>query len=124
MDNLRLKRVYDPAGDADGHRVLVDRLWPRGVTKGEAALAEWAKDAAPSPELRRWFHAGGAEWAEFRRRYLRELDAAPEATGGLLGRLGAGEVVTLLFASRDEAQNHAVVLAEYLRSRLCAPKRS
>ena len=123
MDSPRLKRIYDPPDGADGHRVLVDRLWPRGVSKAEADLAEWAKDAAPSDALRKWYHAGAGDWPEFRRRYLRELAENPGATDALVARLRAGETVTLLYASRDESQNHALVLAEHLRGRLSARER-
>lgn len=123
MNTPRLKRIYDPPDAADGSRVLVDRLWPRGVAKAGASLAAWAKEAAPSAELRKWFHGGEGDWEEFRRRYLRELAANPEATASLVDRLRAGETVTLLYASRDEEHNHAIVLAEHLRAQLARPTR-
>lgn len=122
MEQLRLKRAYDPTDPGDGRRVLVDRLWPRGLPKAEAGLSEWAKAAAPSTELRKWFHGGEGDWAEFRRRYLRELGDHPEATDDLVARLVAGEVVTLVYASKDEERNHAMVLDEYLRRRLAGAR--
>lgn len=118
MDRLRLKRAYAEPDPADGRRVLVDRLWPRGLTKADAALDAWAKDAAPSTELRKWFHAGEGDWPAFRRRYLRELADRPDATDELVEHLASGRTLTLVYAAKDEAQNHAVVLADYLRTRL------
>ena len=115
-DHVRLKRAYLPAGPEDGVRVLVDRLWPRGVSKARAALAFWNKDVAPSTELRQWFGHDPARWAEFRKRYRAELKARPEAVEALhaLARQGP---VTLVFAARDEAHNEAVVLRDVLLGR-------
>jgi uncharacterized protein YeaO (DUF488 family) len=110
---VRLKRVYQPPEEGDGYRVLVDRLWPRGVSKGEARLDEWAKDLAPSPELRKWFGHDPARFDEFRRRYLAEL-AAHEDELAELRRRARGETVTLVYGARDEQHNDAVVLAELL----------
>ena len=110
---MRLRRIYEPAQADDGLRVLVDRLWPRGLKKEQAAVDLWLKEAAPSDELRRWFGHQSERWEEFRRRYRQELEAAPEALSPLLERLRAGEAVTLLYAARDEARNNAVVLREY-----------
>ena len=110
------KRVYEAPSRADGTRVLVDRLWPRGLTKTEAALHAWLKDLAPSDELRTWFHAHPDSWPQFRRRYLMELKR-PEAAEplGELHRLATGRKrLTLLFASRNEDRNNAVVLKELL----------
>lgn len=118
MPQLRIKRAYAPPEPEDGKRILVDRLWPRGLAKPDAALDDWAKDAAPSTELRKWFHDGQGDWAEFRRRYLRELAGRRHATDQLVALLQSGETVTLVYAARDEQQNHARVLAEYLRRRL------
>lgn len=117
VGSVRIKRVYEAPGAGDGHRVLVDRLWPRGMAKGAGAMDGWAKGAAPSAELRRWYHADRSRWAEFRERYLEELRAAPGATDELAERVRTGGTVTLLYAARDEAQNHAMVLAEFLKSR-------
>ncbi len=115
-DHIRLKRVYLPASPEDGVRVLVDRLWPRGVSKVRAALAFWNKDVAPSTELRKWFGHDPARWAEFRERYRAELKANPEAVEAL-GALARQGRVTLVFGARDEAHNEAVVLREVLLSR-------
>ena len=111
-----IKRVYEPASPSDGARVLVDRLWPRGLTKATAALDAWLRDLAPSHELRRWYHARPGEWARFRKRYLEEL-SHPDAEAALR-RLyqfaGKRKRLTLLFASKNETRNNAVVLKELL----------
>ena len=114
--HLTLKRAYEPAADDDGRRVLVDRLWPRGLEKHRAAIAEWNKDVAPSPALRKWFNHDPARWLEFRRRYAEELRVNPAVRR--LHDIAADEPVTLLYGARDEKHNHALVLAEYLRSEL------
>ncbi|HET8528770.1 MAG TPA: DUF488 family protein [Gaiellaceae bacterium] len=111
---VRLKRAYEPAEPADGHRVLVDRLWPRGVSKQDAKIDEWAKELAPSPELRRWFGHDPARFEEFRRRYRDELTAQDEPLR-TLGRRARGGTVTLVYGARDTEHNGAVVLAELLR---------
>lgn len=111
-----LKRIYEPAAQDDGARVLVDRLWPRGLSKERAAVDCWLRDLAPSDALRKWFHGGRGTWAEFRKRYLREL-AHPEvaqALGELYRLAGERNRVTLLFSSRNEEQNNATVLKELL----------
>lgn len=111
---LRIKRIYEePSGD-DGQRVLVDRLWPRGVRRETAALSHWLKDIAPSPGLRKWFDHDPARWTEFKIRYRLEL-AAKEAVVGQLVRLLETGDVTLLYAARDPTFNHAAALADYLR---------
>lgn len=112
---LKLKRVYDPPGPDDGVRVLVDRLWPRGVSKERAALDLWLKDIAPSDGLRRWFAHDLAKWPEFQERYRLELQANDEAVSRLRD-LTSGQTVTLLFGARDEEHNEAVVLRRYLGS--------
>ncbi|MFF8268806.1 DUF488 domain-containing protein [Streptomyces sp. NPDC016562] len=115
---IRLRRVYDPPEpQADGVRVLVDRLWPRGLSKEAAAVEEWPKVVAPSTELRKWFHGGGSA-AEFRARYEAEL-AEPEAAAELarLRELAGAGPVTLLTAVKDPATSHAAVLAELLGAR-------
>jgi uncharacterized protein YeaO (DUF488 family) len=111
---VRTKRVYEPPAAADGCRVLVDRLWPRGLRREDAAVALWLREAAPSPELRRWFHAEPDRWDEFRRRYRQELAARPQVLEPVRTRLAAGEAVTLLYASRDPVRNNAAALAEVL----------
>ena len=111
-----IKRVYEAVSPADGARVLVDRLWPRGLTKAGAALDEWLRDLAPSDELRRWYHARPDQWASFRRKYLKEL-SHPEAEKALRQLYQISHQrkrVTLLFASRNETRNNAVVLKELL----------
>lgn len=115
-DHIRLKRVYLPACPEDGVRVLVDRLWPRGVSKVRAALTFWNKDVPPSTKLRQWFGHDPARWAEFCKRYRAELEANPEAVEALGGLARQGRV-TLVFGARDEAHNEAVVLREVLLGR-------
>jgi uncharacterized protein YeaO (DUF488 family) len=110
---IKLKRVYQPRSPDDGLRVLVDRLWPRGVTKQDAAADLWLKDAAPSPALRRWYGHDPRRWERFRASYRREL-AQPPKTLHALDHLRRRQPVTLLFAAADEAHSHAVVLREVL----------
>jgi uncharacterized protein YeaO (DUF488 family) len=111
---LSLKRAYEPAGEADGIRVLVDRLWPRGLDKQHAAIDEWLKDVAPSSELRKWFGHDSKRWAEFRRRYLDEL-AGNEATEHLRELVRQHHHVTLVYGARDTEHNQAVVLRDFLQ---------
>jgi len=111
-----LKRVYEPAAASDGYRVLVDRLWPRGVSKERAELDEWAKDVAPSPGLRTEWHHAPDRFDEFAARYRAELDEH-EAARALLALGERHDRVTLLFGARDEHVNHAAVLLEWLRER-------
>ena len=122
---VRCKRVYEAVTAADGQRVLVDRLWPRGCRKESLALADWAKDAAPSPELRKQFCHEVELFDEFRLLYRAELAAHPAHWLGLLERARNGDL-TLLFAARDEVHNNAVVLAEFLEEELerCGPPSS
>ncbi|MFP4537157.1 MAG: DUF488 domain-containing protein [Dichotomicrobium sp.] len=114
--DIFLKRAQDAAERGDGTRVLVDRLWPRGIRKDDARIDDWAKDVAPSTELRKWFGHDPARWDEFRARYREELDDAPEAIDRLLGYLDRGPV-TLVFAAKDREHNQAVVLREVLSER-------
>ncbi|MGQ7249156.1 DUF488 domain-containing protein [Halomonas sp. V046] len=111
---IYLKRAFDDAAVADGYRVLVDRLWPRGVAKQDAAIDAWPKAIAPSDELRQRFHAGELDWADFRRRYLADLKACREELRDVLTSAGRGPL-TLVFASKDERHNNAVVVRQYLR---------
>ncbi|MGB9234327.1 MAG: DUF488 family protein [Terriglobales bacterium] len=114
--NVALKRVYDPVAAADGVRVLVDRLWPRGLTKEAAAAKYWLRDLAPSTELRQWFHANPEGWAQFRKRYLKEL-VSPKASAAvekLYELAGGKQKLTLLYASRNQERNNATVLKELL----------
>ncbi len=110
---FRIKRVYDAASPDDGYRVLVDRLWPRGITRERAALDAWLKDAAPSPALRTEWHHDPGRFDEFAERYRSELDASP-AVAELVGLARTLGTVTLLFAARDPEVNHAAVLRAYL----------
>jgi uncharacterized protein YeaO (DUF488 family) len=112
-DNVRIKRAYGPPSRSDGTRVLVDRLWPRGVKKTEAKIDEWMKEIAPTTELRKWFSHDPARWHEFRRRYTAEVRQHPEELNRLriLARQGP---LTLVYAPHDEAHNDAVVLKKLL----------
>lgn len=111
-----LKRVYEPPSADDGQRILVDRLWPRGLTKEKADVDLWLKEIAPSTELRRWFDHDPAKWAEFQIRYRAELDANAEVVGALKAALKSGPA-TLVYGAHDEIHNDAVVLADYLSGR-------
>lgn len=113
---LLIKRIYEPPSEGDGQRVLVDRIWPRGVKREEAHLTEWVKEIAPSDALRRWFAHDPARFAEFRVRYREELDHNTDEVARLRALTGQGKT-TLLYAARDEARNNAVVLAHYLEGR-------
>lgn len=113
---IAVKRVYAPALADDGVRVLVDRLWPRGLSRDKAAVHHWLKELAPSPQLRHWFGHDPKRWDEFRRRYAAELDARPDAVAGLQA-LCAAESVTLVYAAKDESRNNAVALRDYLAER-------
>jgi uncharacterized protein YeaO (DUF488 family) len=112
--DIAVKRVYEAPEKADGQRVLVDRIWPRGVSKKDAALTVWLKEIAPTDELRKWFGHEPERWPEFQKRYRAELDANGEAVAQLRALLGKG-TVTLLYGAHDEAHNNAVALAGYLR---------
>ncbi|HTT94879.1 MAG TPA: DUF488 family protein [Solirubrobacterales bacterium] len=112
--DVRLKRAYEPAEPGDGYRVLIDRLWPRGVSRDAARLDEWDRDLAPSTELRRWFGHDPARFEEFRRRYLGELRDRRPALAALRRRAREG-TLTLVFGAKDTEHNDAVVLAEALR---------
>ncbi|HYW04148.1 MAG TPA: DUF488 family protein [Gammaproteobacteria bacterium] len=115
--DIRIKRVYEPPDPGDGCRVLVDRLWPRGLRKADAAIDAWLRDLAPSRELRKWFGHAPERWPEFRERYLAELRRGPGIPDWLLERARAGPV-TLLFAAREAERNNASVLREHLAGRL------
>ncbi len=111
------KRIYEPANPADGYRVLVDRLWPRGVRKGQAALDHWARELAPSTRLREWLHEDMERWSEFCRRYRLEL-RTQSASLNALRKHAAERRVTLLYAAKDAQRNHAKVLREVLAAPL------
>jgi uncharacterized protein YeaO (DUF488 family) len=114
--DIRLKRAYQPAAADDGTRILVDRLWPRGLKKSDAAIDRWLKDIAPSTALRKWFAHDPARWPEFRRRYAAEIRRHPDQLAELrtIARKGP---VTLIFSARDELRNDAVVLRNVLLGR-------
>jgi len=113
MAEIRMKRAYEKPASDDGLRVLVERLWPRGLSKERAAVDLWMKDVAPSPELRRWFNHDPAKWNEFQRRYRAELRQNRDAVDGLREKCGDG-TVTLVYAARDEQHNGALVLKDFL----------
>lgn len=113
MTKFVTKRIYEPASESDGYRVLVDRLWPRGVSKEQAALDEWAKNIAPSTELRKWFGHDRAKFAEFSERYIEEVKQNSEAPGSI-AEWRKRPVVTILYGARDKTDNEAVVLRNYL----------
>ncbi len=114
---IRLKRVYETASKDDGHRFLVERLWPRGLKKADAHLDGWLKEIAPSPELRVWFGHDAAKWSVFCRRYFTELDSKPEIWEPLI-RAAKHHRVTLVFSSHDLGHNNAVALKQYLGQKL------
>lgn len=116
MGAIRIRRVYDPPAGAEGARFLVDRLWPRGVSKVFLALEAWLREVAPSDGLRKWYAHDPAKWNEFRRRYAAELDARPDAWRPILEAARQGPV-TLLFSSRERERNNAVARAAYLKGR-------
>lgn len=113
MAVIQVKRIYEAPSRADGLRILVDRIWPRGISKEKAALDLWAKDVAPSTDLRKWFHHDPERWSEFRKRYLAELKGQQAELGELRARI-AGHRTTLLFAAANITQNHAHVLKDVL----------
>ena len=114
--NVKLKRAYDPPAASDGTRILIDRLWPRGVSKATAALDQWDKNIAPSTMLRNWFRHDPARWQEFRRRYADEIHKHREQLDELRARAQSGQI-TLVFAAHDKIHNHAIVLRDILLGR-------
>ncbi len=114
--HIRTKRIYETPTKADGRRILIDRLWPRGVSRSNARIDYWAKPIAPSNELRRWYRHDPSKWKAFRKRYFDELDANPEGLAALQAELGGG-TITLVFSSRETDLNNATALKEYLESR-------
>ncbi len=114
---IRIKRAYEPEARDDGKRILIDRLWPRGIKKENLHIDEWLKDLAPSTELRKRFHHDPAKWGEFKREYFAELDAHP-ANWTELAADAKKETVTLIYSAKDEEHNDAVALKEYLEKKL------
>lgn len=119
---LQLKRVYEPASKRDGLRILVERLWPRGIRKEDLAADDWRKDAGPSSELRQWFAHDPAKWDRFRQKYFAELDSRPEAWEPIR-KAALRRTVTLLFSSHDEEHNNAVALKQYLERKMKGRRR-
>lgn len=114
MTRVRIKRVYEAPAPEDGYRVLVDKLWPRGVRKDALHYDLWAKEITPSSELRAWYHADPqTRWPEFRRRYIKELHGS-QAVQEFVHRIAGKDTVTLLYASKNAAENHALILQEFL----------
>jgi uncharacterized protein YeaO (DUF488 family) len=113
---ITLKRAYDSVSPTDGRRFLVERLWPRGVSKAKLRVDAWLKEVGPSTELRRWFSHDPGKWREFRRRYFRELDSRPEAWQPIASAARRGSV-TLVYSSHDTEHNNAVALQQYLRAK-------
>jgi uncharacterized protein YeaO (DUF488 family) len=120
---IRLKRAYDALSRTDGTRFLVERLWPRGVSKARLRLDAWLKEVGPSTALRKWFSHDPEKWHEFRRRYFRELDSRPEAWEPIVSAARRG-TVTLVFSSHDTEHNNAVALREYVQAKSRRPSRS
>jgi uncharacterized protein YeaO (DUF488 family) len=113
MMKIKVKRVYDPPSPADGKRILVDRLWPRGIAKSAAKINLWVKEIAPSNALRTWYAHDPKKWPEFKRRYFAELEANGEVLKSFLAQIGKGEV-TFLFSSKETRLNNAFALKEYI----------
>ena len=113
---IQLKRAYETASDKDGVRILVERLWPRGLTKAKAALDLWIKDVAPSAELRKWFGHDPVRWKQFRQRYWKELNDRKDAVDVLRRKAQSGKV-TFIYAAHDEEHNGALALKEYIEQR-------
>jgi uncharacterized protein YeaO (DUF488 family) len=114
---IQVKRAYEERSDSDGERFLVDRLWPRGVTKSALAIAAWLKEAAPSNELRKWYGHEPAKWGEFRRRYFADLEKVPEAWQPLVEAARRG-TITLVYSSQEKEINNAVALKEFVEKKL------
>ncbi|HER19578.1 MAG TPA: DUF488 family protein [Chromatiales bacterium] len=112
--SIRIKRVYDPPSPGDGPRILVDRLWPRGISREKARIDHWIKEVAPSHDLRRWYGHEPHKWPEFRKRYFVELDANSEAIDALRAAMPKGKA-TFLFSSKETELNNATALREYLQ---------
>ena len=119
---VKIKRVYDPPFPDDGKRILIDRLWPRGLKKENAHINEWIKELAPSTELRKWFNHDPEKWGEFRKRFFSELQGKQDAVDVIVNAARKGPV-TLLFGSKEERYNNATALKEYIEARMRAAER-
>ncbi|MCC7304139.1 DUF488 domain-containing protein [bacterium] len=113
---IKVKRVYEQAADSDGTRVLIDRLWPRGISKEKATISIWMKDIAPSTELRRWFSHDPSKWKEFQERYIKELESNETQLKELVEIINTNTVVTLVYGAKDETHNNAVALSSFLQT--------
>lgn len=113
---IHVKRAYEPPAQSDGRRVLVDRVWPRGIKKEDLRLDDWVRDVAPSTALRKWYNHDRAKWDEFKKRYFEELDAKPQSVDRIR-RVAAEGTVTLVFSAKDSDYNNAVALSEYVERR-------
>lgn len=112
---ILIKRIYEPSGSTDGYRILIDRVWPRGISKEQADIGLWAKDIAPSVSLRKWFNHEPEKFQAFKKAYLKEIEQN-EAFPAFLEQIKAHKTITLLYGAKDEKHNHAIVLEEYLKS--------
>ncbi len=119
---LKVKRIYDPPSQDDGKRILIDRLWPRGLRKEDAHIDEWVKGIAPSDGLRKWFNNDPEKWSEFKKRFFSELKGRPDLVDGIVNAARKG-TVTLLFGSKEERYNNAMALKEYIEARMRASER-
>jgi len=116
MKSIRIKRIYEEVYDQDGHRILIDRLWPRGVSKEEAKLDDWKKEIAPSEKLRKWFDHDPDKFEEFSKKYKEELKSKSENINSIR-EIAKEHRVTLLFGAKDEKHNHAIILKEVLEKK-------
>jgi uncharacterized protein YeaO (DUF488 family) len=113
MSNIKIKRIYEPFSKTDGYRVLVDRLWPRGMKKEDAHVDKWLKEIAPSTELRQWFHAEPGRWTQFKAKYLDELKKS-NTVDELKVLINEHQTLTLLYSVKDEEHNHALILKDFI----------
>ena len=119
---IKLKRAYDPPARSDGMRILVDRLWPRGLRREDVRIDMWSKDIAPSDDLRKRFHRDPDAWQAFRKRYFAELDGKSDAVAVIV-KIARKRTITLVYASKEEIQNNAAALKDYLEARMAASAR-
>lgn len=122
--SIKLKRAYDPPEKGDGFRVLVDRLWPRGIKKEDLGIGLWLKDIAPSDMLRKWYSHDPERWEEFKSHYFEELRENDEAVDRLLNEAGGNKVITLLYSSKEEKLNNAAALKEYIEKEKLQAKKA
>ena len=121
-DMVNVKRIYEPSSQDDGKRILIDRLWPRGLKKEDARIDEWIKEIAPSNELRKWFDHDPNKWGEFKKRFFTELHGKEDVVDGIISAARKG-TLTLLFGSKEERLNNAVALKEYVDAKMNASAR-